>query len=511
MTAARQVWWKALLAVWLGGCACAPSVELDTSVPDGGVALDAPPDALDAPGPSVVRSEHAPVLAPACGARSAALDDPSTYDTREELARALAEARCAFAVRCSESVELECDPLIGRVGLLWSSIDIELAELCLRAWEDAPCTANGVGAAVPLRICRPLMAGVYPNGHACSDDAHCIDRCRDDLVGDCTGTCVSSDPPVCDPPCAVEATCTAGGVCTLLPAPGEACLGLSCRPSSHCVEGTCIASPSEGERCHEQRITMSDVYYWCAEGLVCDVDLRCRPPRVVAEGESCTGASFCAEGARCSRVDRICELPGELGDRCDAYFMVAASVCTEGLFCDDALDEEPLVGRCGPPRAAGEPCSTAALCGPSLHCLVSDWDPFEPGPTRCGVLSGPGCVCDASHFCPNGWRCIEGTCRVAGLGDASCTTETDCGFQESCTDGRCTLAVIGMPCTAARTCAEGFCSAREPGGAAPGVCLPLRGLGEPCQQDEQCHRPDVCGPDGLCSRDPADLECAGIS
>lgn len=154
--------------------------------------------------------------------------------------------------------------------------------------------------------------------------------------------------------------------------------------------------------------------------------------------------------------------------------------------CDDAVDEgcTPL----GEPCASGDEC-VGGLCDdtPIGRVCTSACDPLRPA-QGCS----PGFYCGRQGC--NGF-CLPGE-RGEGLNDAACAADTDCASLH-CVDPGDGRARCLDPCRAD----AGLCLAGEVCAAAAGqcgACVPrglvvgARGLGEPCEDDEECRGDFVC-------------------
>lgn len=479
-------------ALWVLAVACGPGS------PSGDAGLDVPPDA-EAIQP---RPDHAPVLEPTCGARVSSADDRTTFDTREELARAVAEAECAARVRCNAAVLAgACDPLTVLPGGYDAAIELDAAEACLRAWDAWACDD-------PVAIydtCRTLAPGVLPDGAPCSDDRQCEHRCVSPGGETCGGICGIPSARTCAPACVDGEWCSPDG-CLPLPVVSEPCrptcegcpLELPCLGDALC-EGVCIPLPRDGEPCHHVPGIVSDAYA-CASGLTCDLDEVCRPTRIVGDGEPCGGAALCEGPLFCYRFDLRCRGPAREGEACDPYHGALRPQCEDGTFCAGA--DPNVEGTCTALLPAGAPCDRDA-CLPPFTCQE---DPDVAGGARCALAAGPGCACDDAHLCASGFACVEGSCRLERLRGGACARDTDCAFDQACVEGACRRATLGQPCTDEHRCAEGWCSEQDPRSSSRGICRPWRALGETCRSDLPCGEPDVCR-GGLCRYADAVVLC----
>lgn len=119
----------------------------------------------------VERPASAPDVMPVCGRRLARADDPSTFDTREELARAIAEARCAAEVRCNDPLALACEPVLVHPGHYEPVVDLARAADCLRAWDAEGCASyGGIADDDAFHACAGLDRAEALAGAPCTDD-----------------------------------------------------------------------------------------------------------------------------------------------------------------------------------------------------------------------------------------------------------------------------------------------------------------------------------------------------
>jgi hypothetical protein len=431
------------------GCAVAKISDppdggrLDGAQPDG-ASLDAErADAVVTPPPPPARPTNYRDLHPTCGAWSYDLADPTTYDTPEELAVALSEARCERAIRCGYAYESwDCDPVRLRPSAeLHAPVDVALAATCLRAL--GACDYAAFGAAEAL--CTGLHWFWAENGHACDDDGQCASSHCEAPTGTCGGTCAAPPPPAppCGGPCPTGEVCTGAGTCSAPLREGETCstyFGLvPCADGLMCTGVRCARLPTDGEPCLPVSMTGWTILY-CAAGHVCD-GLTCALSAEVALGEACSVARTCPAGTAC--VDGTCQtLPTE-GESCAGF-----GTCERGFVCDGTT-----------------------------------W--------RCGRVVGPGCACSDVAVCPSGFFCSDGACERIGTVPTSCAdADTDC-LGAPCLDGLCDVRFVGDLCDDAHPCVEGRCSRLI--GSTTERCLPVLASGADCHSDQGgCVAPQTC-------------------
>jgi hypothetical protein len=196
--------------------------------------------------------------------------------------------------------------------------------------------------------------------------------------------------------------------------------------------------------------TSSDL--WSAIDAACLAPFEGR----LETGERCESDAECSSGA-CALMcnESCCEAQcrtrnRELGDECEY-----SEDCVEGTFCDQ--------GACAPMFREGEPCSEfgARTCEEPLWCIA-------------GVCTTPpraGDACDRSALI----RCDE---IGAVCDEATSTCVRFASVGEPC-------AGDGQGCIDSATCREG-------------ICAPLPGLFEPCDEG-RCLGDLRCGADERCA------------
>ncbi len=441
------------------------------------------------------RPSWLPPLTRACGEWVAGVDDPSTYDTRHELAVALAEAQCRRGIRCDDEHDATaCDPLSLLPARYVLEFRVEDAERCLRAWDASPCASTDIGADERYVACAPLFGGRHPSGEACTTEADCEWACLNPTGASCAGTCVDRLPWPCEATgCGPGEQCAPEGCATRV-FEGEPCDGLHfCEEGTSCPigVGVCQHDPRENEPCY--RFDGPVTVIFCGGDLLCDEDMICRPRRDVGLGEACGGAAICAGDALyCSILDRRCHAIGSEGDECDFWAAMSSNEprCQPGLYC--AHDEtHSHAGTCRAPLAPGEACEGSDRCADGTACLTVDLNGREPG-ARCAHVAGPGCACGPSAMCPRDFECFEGTCERRGTFPHACGDDEDCiPYSGTCEQGWCETHWIGDPCTPEHFCFEGRCSEYR-GNAPPGECRAFREEGEACSSVNDCTGYTTC-------------------
>ncbi len=301
-----------------------------------------------------------------------------------------------------------------------------------------------------------------------------------------------------DHECKPSLFCAEEGRCRARAEHGQPCFSpFGCAPEDVCspATGTCVTGKTLSEPCSPE----SDP---CAGGLRCDDTTQ-----------TCVG-TYCAMGAACSDV-------------------VHDTDCPAGLLCHEGL-------TCGPPKAAGEPCTRDVACesgvcdAESLTCVAmkSVGDLCTTGVecasgfcngARCDVTVENGSVC-ASHGqdeCANGYCDVSGAtpvCRAFRASGESCTLNVECERSpvSACVQGVCATAPFeeGVDCEEDVDCESNLCflgectAMREPtescssstpsvpcvpsarcqveSGAVDGVCVELGSTGTPCTNADEC-------------------------
>lgn len=293
--------------------------------------------------------------------------------TRDQLIDRVAAAECGWLQRCRElefaqhqdrpSCEQDRAPAWAEQVNLRSSIDVALAhaQACVLALDTRPCfeTPRALGEG-----CWPLLSGGVEQDQPCARSTECANGfCLSADPGRQCGRCApwrELDDPCSDDPefaCGPHAICEAGR-CLTLPGVGSGCSGrcrglLSCPPNG---EGFICVSPLQpGDPCE---LPFSDAPTCPRERSLSCVDNTCATAILVADGEACDAARWCAYPEfQCGALGQCEARPPSLqGEPC-----AHPDACGDGLFCDGAL--------CQAQYAEGQPCASQAECLTPLDCL----------------------------------------------------------------------------------------------------------------------------------------------
>jgi hypothetical protein len=290
----------------------------------------------------------------------------------EVKARALAaicehETRCGSfpsVAACRASLFSTTDQLVASVNAGRIKYDGNAAAACLDTLRATGCNRTDEPEAWELP-CLATFKGVLAAGATCYIDEECVTGSCDSsscasASACCAGTC--EDLPVvpnpvpaggeCSGPnavCAQGTYCSYSAptpVCTVGPAPGQACdpaeiTSGQCLDHNECVAsgsalgGTCTAPPAEGESC-------------APDGSACNSSLDyCDPVaekcvRKLAPGMPCSTDVECVDYASC--VSGACFPLSQLGEPCDET--ISNPACLGALQCSSsacALPQLPPV------------------------------------------------------------------------------------------------------------------------------------------------------------------------
>jgi hypothetical protein len=340
------------------------------------------------------------------------LDDPSTYDTPDELAVAIADARCEIALRC-EWDTAPCSPLaIEPAARYVRDVDSAVAHDCLQRITGSRCEVRDRDACDVLAI---PGHGLAPPGAACGAGQACAHGDCSSSAASCDGTCPTNFD--CHDVCPATAYCEPRtGACVPLPALGEPCAlcvgvggfpcvvgecasGLACDP----LMGTCATAPVEGGPCASEPDPLGGgTYDWCGHDLYCEPSSRtCVALRFAAVGEACDDGVWCADDARC--IGHVCAALPRAGEAC---IHVVDRPCAPGFSCNAS---DRCVARVGPGCACDDDRTTACVDG-----YACDAGACAPLPATCISSAPVGGACHADADCAPPATCEAHHCRIAG-------------------------------------------------------------------------------------------------
>ncbi len=350
-----------------------------------------------------------------------------------------------------------------------ASFDTATSQACLAAVNALQCPLSSPDLAACRGVVRPMAAA---NGRCFSG-------------GDCTDSMLSCNGAVCMRSCTVggnlgercraDGTCTApffcsSGVCRNDPPVGTPCQNFStqCGPRMACQNGACAALPTNGQPC---------LSFSCAADSYCDSQRICRTRKTA--GATCGTTAECLDTLRCS--GQVCGPKLNAGGAC-----FATSDCATGLACD-------ATSHCAPLAALGAPCRL------SSECVSGQCDDVSRTCARSATVT-TGQPCSSTRFCSGFDECrgkvvvndggmnTAGTCGAPMLGDR-CSVHSACGtgqFCSSTTNGVCTAADGGTPCSSQSNCtSDSYCTPTS-------ICARKAAAGQTCDGA----RPESCGAPG---------------
>jgi len=236
----------------------------------------------------------------------------------------------------------------------------------------------------------------------------------------------------------------------------------------------------------------------------------------VAEHQLCASwSSECQPGLWCKPDDEgsltcgsgTCERLAEVGEPClDKEKVTVLGRCRAGLICNDRTTDG--LQRCTWRRQAGDACDSADT-GPC------DFDLYCDQEQRCQPRQPTGAVCRGQEICAFPNHCVAGYCRMHPLIGEECRSGCWLAYCDTPPDeytGLCQpLPGPGEPCQEhgilEPSCAEGWCDGESE------TCMPFIPVGEPCAMDHPgtgnyypcesgiCHPDDLVCVEEYCSED----------
>lgn len=308
-----------------------------------------------------------------------------------------------------------------------------------------PCTADACEPATGRCLTPPAA-----DGTPCND----LDACTqtDACAG---GTCVGTDPVVCDDgdPCTADACIPATGTCSFPPEEdGVPCDdGDACTTVDVCESGLCTGTQPVD----------------CDDGETCTADV-CAPATGACTHPPVADSTPCDDGDACTRTD-TCQSGACVGADpipCDDGLACTSDACVDGV-CTFTADD----ARCASGECFGARCEPgAAGADPTTGCV--------PVPIREGeVCTDDGASCTDD-------RCAMGLCIHMAVPER-CTADDPCAMAEC------------LPADAAADVDGCVVSPGQPDGATCTEDL------DPCTRDrcragvcahEAVENPDACEP-----------------
>jgi cysteine-rich repeat protein len=336
------------------------------------------------------------------------------------------------AVGLSETVDFDVTAALTSDGLY--TFGIEAASNNMAIYHSR----EGIGNIPELIV---TIYAPCDDGNGCTQLDNCV-----------SGTCVGTDPVICEPldQCHDAGTCNPGsGLCSdPAKADGTTCDdGDACSTTDECSSGVCAGTGLS------------------PDGTTCD------------DGSACTLTDTCNGGA-CIGTDPI--------------ICVSSGQCHEVGVCD------PVTGACSDPaKIDGTPCDDDDLCTQSDSCIGGKCNGANPvvcpeadqchQPRTCKKSTGicsdkkadDGVSCDDGNACTRTDTCDDGAC--VGENPVTCTPLSDCHVAGVCdvTTGECANppAVDGLSCDDRNVCTDDeICIAGEclgqsaPDADGDGVC-----------------------------------------
>ena len=280
-----------------------------------------------------------------------------------ELGARLADAECAYEVRCgffpdqatcvaatpSNLAQVTADVRTGK-----TIYDGAAASDCLALIANLSCQAS-VTSDLESQRCLDAFKGTVAAGGACFSNEECVsERCSlgacDVGTACCAGACAAAFPPI-----------ARGAACQIA------------QPGSACVKGTSCQIDAAG------------------------VSATCQP--LVALGAPCSNFGDCVAGAECQQ-------DGTGGGTC-ARFPTTGHACDlNRLPCDDANEAcDAATGLCAPRVSVGGACQTTDACALFAGC--------DAATLKCVAKNGVGGACLTQDDCLGQLSCSNGACAIA--------------------------------------------------------------------------------------------------
>ncbi len=340
-------------------------------------------------------------------------------------------------------------------------------------------------------------------------------------AGVCVGCLVASDCPGTDDKCKTR-TCSAGA-CGFSFAP----LGTSIPPQTlgDCLTAICDGAGNATSLPNNNDLPPDDGNPCTASA--CNQGVPAHPAvmngAVCSDGDPCTTADTCVDGACSSGPPAVCPAPDACHEAgtcdpasgaCEYAAKPAGTACDDGDLCTqtDTCQAGVCTGSNTTVCSAVDPCHVAGTCDPATGICSN---PNKPDGSTCN----DGNACTQADTCQSG-ACAGGSpvvcvasdsCHVAGTCDpatgacsnppkqdgAACSDGNACTLMDSCQSGACTPA-ISVVCTASDQCHDaGVCNPTT------GACSnPIKAPGSACSDGSACTTNDFCTFAGACSGGP---------
>ena len=213
---------------------------------------------------------------------------------------------------------------------------------------------------------------------------------------------------------------------------------------SQCIQGVCVSVCADDEVCRDNK---------CCQ---CSVDTECKN-------------NFKCDGCKC-----VCR-----------GFIDASGYCVECLGDQNCSNCESCNnGNCIPKECPNNLICLGSECGcvpGTKYDIVSD-SCIPIGCENDGQCDGPCSICVSGQCqeiqCPEGYKCVDGTCIFWPCDNVSCQNGGDCGKNCGCLNGECVPCYL-LECTG--ECAQALgCKCTN------GVCGPVDNCGEYCDGSTPC-------------------------
>ena len=343
--------------------------------------------------------------------------------------------------------------------------------------DENPCTDDSCD---PETGCANV-ANTEPcsDGDACNGEEACAD-----------GVCQAGESPVCDDenPC-TDDSCDSEAGCISAPNTEPCDDGDACTTADTCTDSACVGGAAPV--CDDENPCTDDS---------CDSEVGCvNAPNTEPcdDGDACTTADTCADSACVGGAAPVCadENPCT-DDSCDSELGCVnapnTGPCDDGDACTtaDTCAEGACVGGAAPICVDENPC-TDDSCVPDTGCL------YTPNTAPCDDLD----ACTTQDTCADG-VCVGGAAPVCT--DENPCTDDSCESETGCVNTFNTSPCDDLDaCTTGDTCSGGACI----GGGATDCGDSDACTVDTCEGLVGCiHTPLECDDDNLCTNDTCNSE-----